>query len=87
MNIKKKPIDHVESSKQEYTHAARKQLQSEQFKSAIADHTVLNNHVIDLDNAKILGKECNASIRKICESMWIRRKGPHAMNRDMGENF
>ena len=55
--------------------------------SAIADHAVLYNHVVDWDNAKILGKECNASIRWIRESMWIRRRGPQAMNRDEGANF
>ena len=76
-----------ESSTQKYTRAARKQSQSEQSKSAIPDHAVLNNHVIDWENAKILEKECNASIRKIRESMWIRRIGPQAMNRDKGAHF
>ena len=77
----------VESSKQNYTRASRKQSQSEPSKSAIADHAVQYNHVIDWDNAKILSKECNTSIRRINESMWIRRRGPQAMNRDEGSHF
>ena len=36
---------------------------------------------------KSLVKECNASIRRILESMLIRRRGPQAMNRDEGANF
>ena len=77
----------MESSKQNYTRASRKQSQSELSKSAIADHAVQNNHVIDWDNAKILGKECNTIMRRIRESMWIRRRGPQAMNRDEGAHF
>ena len=43
--------------------------------------------LIDWDNAKILGKECITSIERIRESMWTRRRGPQAMNRDEGEHF
>ena len=82
-----KETKRVESSNQNYTRASRKQSQSELFKSAIADHAVQYNHVINWDSAKILGKECNTSIRRICESMWIRRRGPQAMNRDEGAHF
>ena len=77
----------MESSKQNYNRASRKQSQSELSKSALANHTVQYNHVIDWDNAKILGKGCNASIRRICESMWVRRRGPQAMDRDEGAHF
>ena len=50
-------------------------------------YAVQNNY--DWDNAKILGKdqECNASIKKIRESMWISRRGPQAMNRDKGAHL
>ena len=82
-----KETKHVESSKQNYTCASRKQSQSELSKSAIADHAVQYNHVIDWAHAKILDKECNASIWRICESMWIRRRGPQDMNRDEGGTF
>ena len=77
----------MESSKQNYTRASRKQSQSELSKSAIADHTVRYNHGIDWDNAKILGKECITSIGRIRESMWTRRRGPQAMNRDEWAHF
>ena len=45
------------------------------------------NHVIDWNNAKILGKECYTGIMRIREFMWIRRRGPQAMNRDKGAHF
>ena len=51
-----KETKRVESSKQNYTRASRKQSQSELSKFAIADHAVQYNHVIDWDNAKIVGK-------------------------------
>ena len=59
-----KETKRVESKKQNYTCASRKRSQSELSKSAIVDHAVQNNHVINWDNAKIIGKECNTSIRR-----------------------
>ncbi|XP_072041401.1 uncharacterized protein [Amphiura filiformis] len=84
LNEHKKETTRVEKSKQNYTRQTRKQSETEQSKSAIADHAVQKNHVIDWNNAKILGKECNANIRRINESIWIRRRGPNVMNRDDG---
>ena len=52
--------------------------------SAIADHAVQQNHVINWDNAKILTKESNAASRHIRESIEIRKKGNKTMNRDEG---
>ena len=40
-----------------------------------------------LPNAKILDKESDNNIRRIRESMWIRRRGPQVMNRDEGAHF
>ena len=53
--IRIKKTKHVESSKQNLTHASRKQSLSKLSKSTITDHTVQNNHIIDSDNANISG--------------------------------
>ena len=37
-----------------YTRQSKKQSESEQSKSAVADHAVQNNHVINWDDAKAL---------------------------------
>ena len=56
-------------------------------KSAVADHAVHNNHVINWDDAKVLCKECNARARHIHKSIWIRNRAPNTMNRDEGPTF
>lgn len=52
-------------------------------KSAITDHVVDNNHVIDWDNSKIVCKESVLLDRQIRESMTIRKQNK-TMNRDEG---
>ena len=56
-------------------------------KSAIADHALQNNHVINWDDAKVLQMESDASARYIRESIWIRKRGTNVMNRDQGAYF
>ena len=52
-------------------------------KSAIADHAVEENHVIDWDKAKVIDREAQRQTRWIKEALWI-RKTPKCMNRDAG---
>ena len=49
----------MEASKKNYTRQSRKQSESQQSKSAVANHAVQNNHV-NWDDAKVLCKECKA---------------------------
>ena len=55
----------------------------EEHKSAITNHAVRNNHVIDWDAAKVIDKEDNRERRVIKEAIWIKKSGP-VMNRDDG---
>ena len=87
LNEHKKDTQKLEASKQKLTRQARKESQSEQSKSAVADHAVQNNHVINWQDAKVLYKECNARSRHICESIWIRKSAPNTMTRDEGAHF
>ena len=61
--------------------ALRKQSVSEQSKSAIADHSVQHNHIINWKEAKVLTTETDKGARHIKESIWI-RKANNTMNRD-----
>ena len=66
------------------TRATRKFSQSVVNKSAISDHAVDNNHLIDWDEAKIIGKESDRYKRWIKEAIAIRKQGT-TMNRDEGQ--
>ena len=87
LNEHKKETEKVEKSKRNFTRQTRKQSESEQSKSAIADHAVQHNHVINWQDAKILEKECVADVRHIKEAIWIRRCAPNTMNRDEGAHY
>jgi len=52
-------------------------------KSAITDHAVEENHVVDWDKAKVVDEEAQREIKWIKEALWI-RKTPMCMNRDAG---
>ena len=71
-----------------FTRQARKQSIGEQSKSAIADHALQNNYVIDWDDEKVL--QMDSSVRYIGESIghvWIRKRGTKVKNHDKGPNF
>ena len=87
LNEHMKETQKMEASKKNYTRQSRKQSESEQSKSAVADHAVLNNHVINWQEAKVLCKEYNARSRHIREAIWIRKRAPNTMNRDEGAHF
>ena len=80
-------IEKVEKSKRNFTRQNRKQSESEQSKSTIADHAVQHNHVINWQYAKILAKECVSDVRYIKEAIWITRRAPNTMNRDEGAHY
>ena len=66
-----------------FTRSERKSSQSEVTKSAITDHAVQQNHVIDWSGVKSVVSDSNDFTRRIKESIWIKRlKRP--MNRDDG---
>ena len=84
LNEHKKETEKVEKSKRNFTRQTGKQSGSEPSKSAIADHAVQHNHMINWQDAKILAKECVSNVSYIKEAIWIRRRAPNTMNRDEG---
>ena len=70
---------------QKYTRASRKQSFDMEFKSAVAEHAVTQNHVINWDASKILARDNYRTTRQIRESIWIRRRNEKTlMNGDEG---
>ena len=66
-----------------YTRKERSQSVTEMNKSAITDHTVQENHVIDWEGTRVVDRESHAMSRRVKEAIWIRREGD-TMNRDEG---
>ena len=56
----------------------------ERNKSALTDHAVQKNHVIDWPEARILDREPDRGTRWMKEAVYIRKEGHKAMNRDEG---
>ena len=53
-------------------------------KSAITDHVMRDNHVIDWEGAGVLDHERDTRARRVREAIWIRRSQPAVLNRDQG---
>ena len=54
------------------------------YKSALTDHHMRTNHVIDWEGAKVLDHENYVRSRQVREAIWIRRSSPAVLNRDQG---
>ena len=67
-----------------FTRSERRASEQEQTKSAISDHVARENHVINWDDAKILGKEHDKRAREVREAIEIRKRGAKTLNRDEG---
>ncbi len=81
MNEHRKEVEHQEGRR--YTRWAKAAAEEELNKSLITDHVNKENHVIDWEGAKILGRECDRTARWIREAIKI-RKEKEVMNRDEG---
>ena len=66
-----------------YTRNQRKMSTEDYNKSALTDHTTQQNHVIDWDSTKIVGREDQYLRRQIRESIRIRQE-TKPLNRDKG---
>jgi len=77
-----KEVEQQEGRK--YTRSTKRQSQTEQNKSAITDHVNTENHVINWDEAKIIGWELERMARCIREAIKIRKESQDVMNRDVG---
>ena len=67
-----------------YTRSTSRSLDGEQNKSAVTDHAIPLNHVIDWDQAKVIDRESNRVDRWIKEAIRIRKEQDKLMNRDEG---
>ena len=56
-----------------YTRSGKKESEKERWSSAITDHTVKQNHVMDWTSAQMVQKESNYKTRGIKEVIWIRK--------------
>ena len=72
------------ASEKKFTRSERRASEQEQTKSAISDHVARANHIINWEEAKILGKEHNKKAREIKEAIEIRRRGAKTLNREEG---
>ena len=77
----KKEVDSFTAGTQ--TRASKARESSVTHKSAITDYVVEENHVIDWDKAKVIGRELSDRPDGLKEAVWI-RKTPICMNRDTG---
>ena len=57
---------------------------AEYNKSALTDHTVQENHVINWSDASVIDREPDRATRWIKEAIPIRKEGQQAMNREEG---
>ena len=64
------------SESRPYTRSSKSLAASEFHKSAITDHVVTNNHVMDWDNIKVLDREEDRTRRWIKEAIWMRKSMP-----------
>ena len=67
-----------------YTRSTSRSLTGEQNKSAVTDHAISLNHVIDGDQAKVIDRASNRVDRWIKEAIHIRKEQVTSMNRDKG---
>ena len=78
----RKEVDDI-TNKGTRTRSTRKESSSTLHKSAITDHAAQENHLINWEESKIVGREADWKTRIIKEAISI-RKQPGVMNRDEG---
>ena len=83
VRIKEHQDDVKTKNNKKYTRNQRKLSTDEYNKSALTDHTTQENHVIDWDSTKIVGREDQHLRRQIRESIRIRQE-KKPLNRDRG---
>ena len=69
---------------QEFTRSTKRHSQLEQNKSATTGHVKTENHVINWDEATIIGRESDRTTRWIREAVKIRKESHGVMNSDEG---
>ena len=70
------------TTEKKFTQSERRTSEHEQTKSAFSDHVARENHLINWDDAKILGKEHDKKAIEVREGIEIRRRGAKTLNRE-----
>jgi len=83
MKEHRKEVDSFTAGTQTRASQVRDSSVTHNHKSAITDHAVEQNHVIDWDRVEVVIRETHRQTRWIKEAFWI-RKTPTCMNRDAG---
>ena len=84
VRLKEHRIEVEAKSKKAFTRSQHASSLTERNKSALTDHAVQDNHVINWSEATILDSEPNRATRWIKEAVHIRKEGHRSMNRDEG---
>ena len=80
----KEHMKDVESNKKtNYTRSERMSSLTTFNKSAITDHVIQNNHIIDWNGVKVIDREGDTRTRQVKEVIHIKRRSS-TMNRDQG---
>ena len=74
----------MESKQRKFTRSERIEAEGTLYKSAITDHVMRTNHIIDWEGAEVLDHESFVRSRQVRESIWIKRNTPAVLNRDQG---
>ena len=73
-----------EDRERKFTRSEKCTNQGTVYKSAVTDHVMHENHVIDWEGAKVIDHESYMRSRHVREAIWIRRNKPAVLNRDEG---
>ena len=84
MRLSEHQAEVAEGNKQEIYSLWTQSIRTRTDKSAISDHVARANHVIDWDEAKILGREHDKKSREVREAIEIRRRGAKTLNMEEG---
>ncbi|XP_071947577.1 uncharacterized protein [Antedon mediterranea] len=71
----RKETEKITQQRKNFTRQSHRESKNELNKSAIADHAVKLNHIIDWAQPKIIDREPDTNKRRIREAIWIRRRG------------
>ena len=72
------------SKERKFTRSEKVNAEGTLYKSAITDHVMRTNHVIDWEGAEVLDHESHLRSRQVREAIWIKRNTPAVLNRDQG---
>ena len=72
------------SKERKFTRSEKAQAEGIIHKSALTDHHMRTNHVINWEGAKVLDHENYVRSRQVREAIWIRRNSKSVINRDQG---